>query len=65
MTSAGDRIKAACKEAVDRGSVDEEGRPLTVFVAMQALGRPFASFPQGKQRGIEEQIDLWWEEHDA
>ena len=65
MNSRGDQIKAACENAKAMGALDHNGRPLPNYIAMKAFGRTLASFTYGERRGIEEQIERWWEEHNG
>lgn len=58
MIPAGDLIRLACREAVELGEVDSQGRPLVEYVALQALGRPDLLYREC--RGLEEQIERWW-----
>jgi hypothetical protein len=61
MIPAGSRITAAIKKALAEGYVvASTGRPLTEWVAQEALGRAGIAITEGERRGLDEQIDRWW-----
>jgi len=53
----GDLITAAIEKALKEKQVDENGRPLTEWVAWEALELKGVAFMEGDRRGLDEVIN--------